>query len=120
MRAQAMSGTWQGQDIPNSYPSGVVASWLTRETATTAKFRLAWVVGHDRAATNSRTDAAPVPVHGFWTGVTDGLAQFVLQSRVQGGERPKRWNLRDDIARPDGTVPAIDRAALTFWDRGKP
>jgi hypothetical protein len=60
----------------------LLCAWRTEETATTARFRLAWVVGHDRAATFSRFDVPAPAIPGFWTGVQAAHRFADLWARV--------------------------------------
>jgi len=58
--------------------------WIAwQPSAETARLRLAWVIGHDRAATGFRNDVPAPAIIGFWSGVQAGDAQL----RVQGMAR---------------------------------
>jgi hypothetical protein len=57
--------------------------WIGTAPAETARLRLAWVVGHDRAATGDRHDVSAPGSVGFWTGVQDGLRTMVRQFHAQ-------------------------------------
>lgn len=62
--------------------------WVAwQSSAETARLRLAWVVGHDRAAMCARHDLPAPAIHGFWSGVQAGAEDGMRQYTIQAAKR---------------------------------
>lgn len=55
-------------------------------------------------------------------GVPDDVGAFLRDESLgiswESPSYPQEWTLRDDVCRPDGSVPAVDRAPMPFWTNG--